>query len=208
MINVARRIVLSLLLGLAALGLVPQAMANEQGAARAITQLADRAIQTVAVPGITLEERNQRFRTLFVDSFDIPEISKFVVGRHWRTATDAQKSELIRLFEDVQVYTWARHFASYAGEGIQVLGVGSEGANDFAVDSQINRANGQPPIAVSWRVRQTGDVYKILDIKVEGASMAQTHRSDYASVMSSRGGVDGLIEALKQKIQQLKSDGR
>lgn len=173
-----------------------------------IQRLADTAMNTVAVKGLTDPERESRFRTLFVDTFDLPEIGKLVLGRYWRLATPEQQQEFLRLFEDIQVYTWTRRFKDYAGETLEILAVNPEGESDFLVDSRIKRQK-LDPINVGWRVRKNGDGFKVLDIKVEGASLAFTHRSEYTSVIQGAGGkVEGLLVAMKKKIAQMQGETR
>lgn len=183
------------------------ARADTNADARAFIQrLADTAMNTVAIKGLSDEERTRRFRTLFVDTFDLPEIGKLVLARYWRAATPEQQQEFLRLFEDVQVYTWTRRFKDYSGETLDILGVQSEGESDVLVESRIKREK-LDPIAVAWRVRKEGDVFKVLDIKVEGASMAFTHRSEYSSVIQGGGGqVEALLTALRKKVAQLQAD--
>ena len=171
-----------------------------------IVKLADTAMTTVAAKGLNDDERNTRFRTLFVENFDLAEIGKLVLGRHWRVATPQQQNEFIKLFEDIQVYTWARRFKDYSGETMDVLSVTEETDGDVQVASRINR-NHMDPINVVWRVRKSDDRLRVIDIKVEGASMAQTHRSEYSSVIQSSGGkVDGLLDAMRKKIAQLQAE--
>lgn len=183
------------------------ARADDHADARAFIQrLADTAMNTVAIKGLSDEERARRFRTLFVDTFDLPEIGRLVMARYWRAATPEQQQEFLRLFEDIQVYTWTRRFREYSGETLEILGVQAEGDNDVLVESRIKRQKLEP-IAVSWRVRKEGDVFKVLDIKVEGASMAFTHRSEYSSVIQGGGGrVEVLLEALRRKVAQLQAE--
>lgn len=191
--------------GLAALG--GPARADTDTDARAFIQkLADNAMNTVAVKGLNDEERAKRFRTLFVDTFDLPEIGKLVLARHWKAATPEQQQEFLALFEDVQVYTWTRRFKDYSGETLEILGVQAEGETDLQVESRMLREKLEP-IAVGWRVRKSGATFKVLDIKVEGASMALTHRSEYSSVIQANGGqVAGLIAALRKKVAQLQAE--
>jgi phospholipid transport system substrate-binding protein len=171
-----------------------------------IEKLADTAMTTVAVPGIGDDERHARFRSLFVTYFDLPEIGKLVLGRYWRAASPAEQQDFITLFEDIQVLTWAKRFNDYSGETLQILGVTPDGELKYTVDSLIRRQK-QNPIAVTWVVHKTAEGYRVIDIKVEGASMAFTHRSEYTSVIQSSGGkVAGLLEAMKKKIGQMKVD--
>lgn len=168
-----------------------------------ILGLAESAMNTVAIKDLSDAERSNRFRNLFVDTFDLPEISRFVLGRYWRSATEAQRTEFQKLFEDIQVYTWTRRFKEYNGETLELGTVKAEG-EDFIVDSQMKRAK-LAPINVSWRVRRSGETFHILDIIVEGASMAITFRSDYSAVLSSQGGkMDGLLDVMRKKAEQIK----
>lgn len=204
----SRRLLISAFAAVAALvslGVPARAEANAE--ARAFIQrLADTAMNTVAIKGLSDEERTRRFRTLFVDAFDLPEIGKLVMARYWRAATPEQQQEFLRLFEDIQVYTWTRRFKDYSGETLEILGVQSEGEADVLVESRIKREK-LDPIAVAWRVRKEGDGYKVLDIKVEGASMAFTHRSEYSSVIQGGGGqVEALLAALRKKVAQLQAE--
>lgn len=204
----SRRSLISVLASAAVLvSLGVPARADTNADARAFIQrLADTAMTTVAIKGLSDEERTRRFRTLFVDTFDLPEIGKLVLARYWRVATPEQQQEFLRLFEDVQVYTWTRRFKDYSGETLEILGVQGEGESDLLVESRIKREK-LDPIAVSWRVRKEGDVFKVLDIKVEGASMAFTHRSEYSSVIQGGGGqVEALLAALRKKVAQLQAD--
>lgn len=184
------------------------ARADEKADAQAFIQrLADTAMNTVAVKGLPEEERQRRFRTLFVDTFDLPEIGKLVLGRYWRIATPEQQQEFLALFEDIQVYTWARRFRDYAGETLEILSVSAEGETDFMVESRIRRERLEP-INVVWRVRKARDGIRVLDIKVEGASMAFTHRSEYTSVIQGAGGkVEGLLMAMRKKVGQMQAEG-
>ena len=53
------------------------------------------------------------------------------------------------------------------------------------------------------------DDFAIVDIIAEGVSMNVTHRSEFVSMIHDRGGVDGLIEALRIKnLQSADSSAR
>jgi len=169
-----------------------------------IQNLADTAMKTVAVKDLSDAERAARFRSLFVNTFDLPEISKLVLGRFWRPATPEQRAEFQKLFEDIQVYTWTRRFKEYSGETLDISSVEADVSGDAVVVSQIRRQS-LGPINVSWRVRQDGATFRVVDIIVEGASMIVTYRSDYSGVLSGHGGkLDSLLEVMRDKVGQIK----
>jgi phospholipid transport system substrate-binding protein len=60
-------------------------------------------------------------------------------------------------------------------------------------------------VKVDWRLRAREGNYKIIDLMVEGLSMGQTQRSEFASVIRQNGGtVEGLLSELRKKVQQIK----
>ena len=125
-----------------------------------------------------------------------------MLGRYWNSATPQQQDEYQKLFEQLIVSTYADRFVEYSGETFRITGSRPEGENDTMVTTQIVRPNG-PPVNVDWRVRKRDGTYKIIDVVVEGVSMGVTQRQEFASVISQNGGqVQGLIQALRQKVGQ------
>ncbi len=171
-----------------------------------IQNLAQQAITTVAQRDLPDAERNDRFRRLFVASFDLPQISQFVLGRYWRAATPEQQQEFIKQFQEMQVLNWAQRFKDYKGENLSVTNAGKDGDKGFAVDSLLNHPPAQP-MPVQWKVRQGDDgQLRVTDIVVEGVSMVITQRSDYNSMLQGNGGkIDGLLTALHTKVDQMRA---
>lgn len=182
------------------LGATTVRAAADDEALNFIRDLAQKAITTVATQDITDNDRNQRFRQLFVSAFDIPEIGKFVLSRHWQSATPTQQAEFLKLFEDTQVLIWSQRFKRYNGVRLDTKGVKVENETTWLVDSQIIRPQG-PPTQVQWRVQKAvGGSLRIIDIIAEGVSMALTYRGDYAAVLQSNGGnVDALLSTMRAK---------
>lgn len=204
----ARRTLLQSLLtagGLYALGARPARADAAAEAGQFIQELADTAIATAAARNLSDGERIDRFRRLFVSAFDLPEISRFVLGRYWRGATPEQQQRFLDLFKEITVLTWSRRFQDYGGETLDVTKVAKDGEQGMFVESRINRATGGQPIPVTWRLRRRDGRFQIVDIIVEGVSMAITHRSEYTSAVRGNGGnLDGLLTAMANKIDVLR----
>ena len=94
---------------------------------------------------------------------------------------------------------YVNRFEKYSGETLTVTKTVVKKAGDVIVFTQISRSEGVKPINVDWRVRTDKGEYKIVDVIVEGISMGQTQRSEFASVIRQTGGkVKGLIEKLRK----------
>jgi len=190
------------------------AIASVSGAAQAadpeaaksfVRALANEAIQVMGNKGTASPERIARFRELFKRGFDVEAIGRFVLGRYWREATEAEQQEYLRLFEDLIVATYAGRFSEYSGETLTVLDARPEEDRVLLVTSHVNRTSG-PPIRLDWRIVERNGGFKIVDVVVEAVSMSVTQRSEFASVIQRGGGkVQSLIVALRDKTKSLQT---
>ena len=170
-----------------------------------IRTLADRALVLVNARDMKDAARAEGFRTLFVEAFDIPDIGRFVLGRHWKGATPEQQQDFLKSFEDYTVLTWSTRFKDYSGVSLDVLGASPADGGYLIVQSRIVRAQGDP-LGVGWRVHKVDDKWKITDILIENVSMALTQRQDFSAVVQSSGGtVDGLLVTMHKKIEELRT---
>jgi phospholipid transport system substrate-binding protein len=169
-----------------------------------IRSLADRAITTLTTEGITTESRRSKFRDLFREGFAINGIARFVLGRYWRGASEVDRTEYLALFEDVIVTTWADRFSEYSGQKFTVQDAvnapSAHQAERVAIVRSTFFTDPTTPVRIDWRVASRGDIYKITDVSVEGISMANTQRDEFASVIRKNGGeLSPLLEILRQK---------
>ena len=192
--------------GIGILGLNGPAHADLLGDANEKVQvLADQALSILADKSISRVDREARLKTLFLDNFDVKAIGKFVIASHWRTATDQERADFLAVFQDYVVKTYAVQLGQYAGEKFKVLSAQPE-KRGVVVISQVAPPN-RPPIELKWRLRKpkSGSLW-IVDVVVENISMALTQRQEFAAVIQQRGGtLQGLIVALREKIQELES---
>ncbi|NQV80065.1 MAG: ABC transporter substrate-binding protein [Alphaproteobacteria bacterium] len=173
----------------------------QTNASQFIGQLGQQAITILQSTSGSLEQREQNFRQILAQNFDVTFIGRFVLGRSWRAATPEQQNDYLALFEDFLVLTYSRRLGGYTGERLAVVDERAAGDRDTVVRTQIDRPGG-PPINADWRVRSTETGFKIIDVEVAGVSMALTQRSEFASVIS-RNGMNGLIEVLRARSSKL-----
>jgi phospholipid transport system substrate-binding protein len=176
-----------------------EAAATVADAEKFIENLGGDAISSLTGQSLSEDVREQRFTGLLEAYFDLPGGSKFVLGRYWKVASEAERADFQRLFEKLLAQSYAKTFAQYAGERFQVTGGRIEDDGSFTVNSHIDRLNGDV-IHLDWRIEDQAGRLRIADFTVEGISLRITHRSDIASAIQSEGGqVSGLLEALRQK---------
>ena len=128
-------------------------------------------------------------------------IAKWVLGRYWRKASDKEKAEYLKLFEDLMVVTYADRFAKYSGEKLTISKAELRGEKDVLVHSILMRSEGASPIKVAWRVRKQSERHKVVDVMVEGVSMGIAQKNEFASVIRKHGGkLESLLLELKKRL--------
>ena len=160
-----------------------------------VGELIDKAIKVLELPVEKRAQREAGFRDLLNQNFDLPTIVRLVLGRHWRTATPRQKSKFAQVFKTHLVQVYTSQLGVYEGENIVIEKSASLSKKDTVIYTLILQ-DGEPPLRVDWRVRETDYGLKVIDVAAEGVSMLTTKRSEFASVVA-REGVDALIGKLE-----------
>ncbi len=165
-----------------------------------VQKMGDQALIQLTGKEISSAERKKRVRNILRQNFDIKTIGQFVLGRHWRAATEKQRAEYLDLFEEMIVTTYTQRFEEYAGQQFKAIGSNpaSSKSKDYVVQSQVLQKDG-PPVKVEWRVRSFGGTPKVIDVLIENVSMSVTQRADFDSVIQSGGGkVEALLESMRR----------
>ncbi|HXZ00191.1 MAG TPA: ABC transporter substrate-binding protein [Stellaceae bacterium] len=164
-----------------------------------IAATADAVLSLARDKGLSQDAFKQRLRVIAERDFDTPRIAQFVLGRYWRSASDAERRQFVEAFEDYMVQVYATRFRQYGGAQFKVTGQRQEG-NTTMVTTEIERSSGEAPAKVIWQVAKAGDGFKITDVSIEGISQAVTYREEFGTVIEQHGGqVSALTEQLRQK---------
>ncbi len=171
-----------------------------KAAAQFIDELGSKAIAILSDSNGTLEEREAKVRALLREGLDLKLLGRFVLGKWWRRATPEQRAEYQRLFAEYLTQTYARRLAAYKGEKFTITETRPIAETDAIVLTTIARPSG-PPLKAGWRVRAKNGTHKIVDVVVEGVSMAVAQRQEFAS-LTARDGMAGLLEALRNHLDK------
>lgn len=178
---------------------------DTDAAAEFIQTLADETLTVLQQSDVPPTERRQQFSDLLEKGVNTDYMSRFVLGRHWRQATEDQRREFENLFKQYLLANLTNRLADseYENQSFTVKNAVAAGRRDVIVRSEIRRVDG-PALPVEWRVRQFDKGWQIIDLTAEGVSLAITQREEYGSVVQ-RKGVDGLLAALREQVDSLKN---
>lgn len=176
------------------------AATQKERAVAHINKVAIEAINMLSDSTLSRKQKQNEFKELLAIGFDTHRISRFVLGRYWRTASKSQRKEFVPLFEDYITRTYTRQISDYSGEQLEIGLAQILSKRETMVKSAIVRPKG-PPIKLNWRVYENKkNVMRVVDIVVEGISMALTQRQEFSAVISkSTDGVEGLLTKLRKR---------
>ena len=144
---------------------------------------------------------------------DFPLISRRVLGKYWRTATDEQRERFTREFSEFLTNVYVTAMVTYADEivslasGIRYPPVRwSPGEKRASVRTLVTMATGAQAEVV-YRVRWHKGAWKIHDVTILGVSFTLTYRTDFAREIA-HAGLDNLIEQLAARNRQNRLSAR
>ncbi|TAK77511.1 MAG: ABC transporter substrate-binding protein [Gammaproteobacteria bacterium] len=116
----------------------------------------------------------------------------------WNNATPAQRMQFQKEFTTTLIRTYASALTSYEDQTVHFYPIrgGYAGANTVEVNSEITGSNSQP-INVSYRLVRAGSVWRLFDLSVEGVSMLESFRSQFADILES-GTMDQLLQRMSE----------
>ena len=183
------------------LGSEPASATTKAGAIQHIQWLGEQAFAALQRSDLDLEEREVILADILSEGFALPLIARFVLGRYWRPATPDQRDTYVDLFGKFVIKSYSRHLGGFAGSNFDIVKAEPIGKSDFLVTTILHRKTGAP-FKAGWRVRLIGEQHKIIDVMVEGISMAVSQRQEFASVLK-RKGVERLIQILAAKVGRM-----
>ena len=163
-----------------------------------VEKLGKQVVEKVSNTEITELERYNNFKKLYLSSFDNYYISRFVLGRYWKTIDKSIQKKFVDSFNNYIVATYAPKFKGWEGTFKAVESLFEN--NYYNVKMDILNKDG-PTLKMMWKMYlNKNKEFKILDVNIDGVSMLVTQRAEFLSVIKNHpNGVNGLIDAMNKK---------
>ena len=168
----------------------------------ALAQAADPAVSTVEEldagllrtmrAGGTVQARSKVIAPVLERTFDLALMTRLAVGPEWVKVSPADQQGLVDAFKRMTVAQYARNFDSYGGESFEVSPRVETRGGDKVVRTTL-KVPKDSPVAIAYRLRQSGGSWKIIDVFYKNAiSQIATRRSDFGTVLQ-KGGAKALV---------------
>ena len=145
---------------------------------------------------------------------EITVMSRFVLGQHWRRASDEQKARFSEEFKNLLVRFYVAAVLEEPGQLDKLLDNGrdmirylpvtvADDTRTTTVRGEVYMPGGGPRVPVSFSLmRADSGAWLVYDVNVDGVSLVANYRTSFSSDIN-REGLDRLIERLAERNRQL-----
>ncbi|WP_321817152.1 MULTISPECIES: ABC transporter substrate-binding protein [unclassified Paraburkholderia] len=135
---------------------------------------------------------------------DFQRTTQLSMGRHWRTATPAQQQQVMQQFQLLLIHLYAGALAQLKpDQQIEYTPMRNSPTDTDVVVRTLAQTSGKP-VEIDYRLYKTPNGWRLYDLNVLGAWLIQTYRAQFNEKIQ-QGGVDGLIQFLSSRNQQLEA---
>ncbi|MDH5276702.1 MAG: ABC transporter substrate-binding protein [Gammaproteobacteria bacterium] len=134
---------------------------------------------------------------VFLPVFDTDYAGRLVLGKHWRTATPAQREQFIDTFYDFLLRSYSRYVLRFEKDKVRILPaqVAAGDAKRAVVKTEMQLEDGKK-VPVHYSLHQTKDGWRAYDVRIEGISYVQNYRNQFNAEIGAKG-IEAVITRLK-----------
>jgi phospholipid transport system substrate-binding protein len=128
--------------------------------------------------------------------FDTDYSARLVLGRHWTTASEAQRQRFVKAFYKSLLNNYGDALVDFTADKLKVFPyTGDANAPYATVRTQVRKSDGTL-VAVNYSLRRTDQGWKAWDVVIEGISYVKSFRDDFSAEIDQKG-LDEVIGRLE-----------
>ena len=165
-----------------------------------VQQNIDKALTVLNDRRLSPQERDLRFREVLLSVADVKRVALFTLGPYARGASDSQINGFVDAFAGFFTVVFQHGLDRNAGGSVEVTGSQIRAPDDVIVTAKIIGADAArssaAPVSIAFRVRKNAaGADTVVDLQVEGVSMAMTERDEFTAWLQQHGGNIGMLAA-------------
>ncbi|MGH1536468.1 MAG: MlaC/ttg2D family ABC transporter substrate-binding protein [Gammaproteobacteria bacterium] len=127
---------------------------------------------------------------------DVERMGKYILAKHWKTASEKQRTAFVTEFKKILIRNYGRHLAEYSNATVEVMPEKlTEEKLYQTVSTELDTKIGSKPFQVDYVFRVTEDSSKVVDVKIEGMSILKTFRTAFTQEIAETS-LSELIERI------------
>ncbi|MGZ3493098.1 MAG: ABC transporter substrate-binding protein [Syntrophales bacterium] len=149
---------------------------------------------------IGYQGRYDQLAPVINSSFDMPFVSRTVLGKYWETFNSEQRSRFVEAFTQLSIATYAANFKSYSGERFKVISEKEVSGGRIQVQTQLIKSDGGK-VELDYLLHRANGEWRVINVIAEGVSDLALKRADYSNFLKNKS-LEALIAKLNEKIVQ------
>ena len=121
---------------------------------------------------------------------DFEKMTSLAVGKEWRSATESQKSSLMKVLTTFTFNLLGFYKVCRAGKSKNLAAARKTGWQKCSRKDRVS-VPGRQAVPINYRMKMTEDGWKIYDLNVLGLWLVENYRVQFSQIVSSKG-IDGL----------------
>jgi phospholipid transport system substrate-binding protein len=150
----------------------------------------------------SVRQRRAEIMVIVDKYFNFNEMARRSLGRPWRDQSADKQAEFVRLFKDMLFNTYIDKVENYTGSNEQFAYDKETIDGDYAVVKTRIKGYKNTDVQVDYRLRFENGEWRVYDVIVEGISLVDNYRSQFASILGGES-FDGLLKRMRQKVNEL-----
>ena len=149
------------------------------------------------------EEKMEILKTIAKETVDMRGIGFYSLGKYRKNMSDQQKEEYLEVFTKYFLKTFSSRLAEYTDPRIRVDSQKKLNEKYTMVSSTLLATEDKPEINIDWRVvTKDPDNPLIIDVIIEGVSLAKVQKEEFNSIIQSNDGdINSLFNNLKKFVE-------
>jgi len=150
------------------------------------------------------EEKMGILKIIAKETVDIRGIGFYSLGKHRKNMSDQKKEEYLEIFTKYFLITFSSRLAEYTDPKIRVDSQKKLSDKYTMVSSALLATEDKPEIKIDWRVvTKDPDNPLIIDVVIEGVSLAKVQKEEFNSIIQSNdGNINSLLNNLREFVEK------
>ena len=184
------------------------AAAQEDDPVVVVEELNTRLLEVMAAADqLGYAGRFEQLAPVLEASYDFPFMTRVAAGTTWREMSPQQRDELVALFTEMSIASYAARFDGFSGEAFEILGETPGPRDAVVVESRLLRPDDKP-VGLNYVMRDQAGSWRIVDVLLDAKfSELARQKAEFAAVLRG-GGVADLKALLQEKIATLEAEAR
>lgn len=140
---------------------------------------------------------NAMVRREVLPFIDFNAMSKLTLGKHWRSASPAQRTRFINAFREMLVRSYAKTMIDYSGSKIKAGNSAPNKKPGYVLVRTSVTPKGRSAISANYSLRKVGNDWKAYNVEIAGVNLITNFRTNFTREVSSKG-LNALIARLEK----------